>query len=151
MTRPDRTEAAEYYFGYIDKVTGSDICEILERQMGETLSFLESISDERSLFRYAPDKWSIREVVGHVNDAERLFASRAFWFGRGLDTPLPSFDQEVAMSLPAHTTERGPVTAMSFGWCGHPRLHSSEAFPLMPGADGARPAGIHLRSARWRI
>jgi hypothetical protein len=98
MTRPDRTEAGEYYFSYIDKVTGSDICEILERQHDETLAFLDSISDERSLVRYAPDKWSIREVVGHVNDAERLFGSRAFWFARGFDTPLPSFDQHVAAS-----------------------------------------------------
>jgi hypothetical protein len=95
-TRPTRTEASEYYFRYIDQAIGSDVCDLLERQLGETRVFLESISDERSLHRYAPDKWSIREVVGHVNDAERLFVSRAFWFGRGFDTPLPSFDEKVA-------------------------------------------------------
>ena len=62
----------------------------LEAQLGETLAFLARIPEERSLHRYAPDKWSIRQVLGHVNDAERLFMFRAFWFARGLDAPLPS-------------------------------------------------------------
>ena len=95
---PDRTEAAEYYYGYIEKVVGTDICGILAAQQEETLAFLSGISDVVSRHRYAPDKWSIREVVGHVNDAERLFVSRAFWFARGFDTPLPSFDQDVAVA-----------------------------------------------------
>lgn len=98
-TAPDRTEAAEYYFTYIDKVGPGDICRILEEQLAETLPQLEAISEERSLHRYAPDKWSIREVLSHLNDGERLFVFRAFWFARGFDTPLPSFDQDVAVSV----------------------------------------------------
>jgi hypothetical protein len=98
MTAPDRTEAAEYYFTYIDKVGPGDICRILDTQRDETLSVLQGISEERSLHRYAPDKWSIREVLGHVNDCERLFVFRAMWFARGFDSPLPSFDQNIAMS-----------------------------------------------------
>jgi len=98
---PDRTEAAEYYFTYIDKVGPGDICRILEDQLAETLLLLEAISEDRSLHRYAPDKWSIREVLGHLNDCERLFVSRAFWFARGFDTPLPSFDQNIAVSAAA--------------------------------------------------
>jgi DinB superfamily len=98
MTVPDRTEAAEYYFTYIDKVGPGDICEILDTQRDETLSVLQGISEERSLHRYAPDKWSIREVLGHINDCERLFVFRAMWFARGFDSPLPSFDQNIAMS-----------------------------------------------------
>ena len=97
-TIPARTEAAEYYFRYIDQVPAGNICEILSAQSGETLELLGSISEQHSLSRYAPDKWSIREVVGHVNDTERLFVSRAFWFARGFDTPLPSFDQNVAVA-----------------------------------------------------
>jgi hypothetical protein len=97
-TIPARTEAAEYYFRYIDQVPAGDVREILAAQSGETLELLGSISEQRSLYRYAPDKWSIREVVGHVNDTERLFVSRAFWFARGFDTPLPSFDQNVAVA-----------------------------------------------------
>jgi hypothetical protein len=98
MTIPERTEAADYYFTYIDKVGRGDICETLEAQMGETAAFLRGISDERSLHRYASDKWSIRQVVGHLNDAERVFAFRAFWFARGFDSSLPSFDQDIAVT-----------------------------------------------------
>jgi uncharacterized damage-inducible protein DinB len=96
---PDRGEAAEYYFTYIDKVPPGDICAILERQLTETPFALAGISEDQSLSRYAPGKWSLREVLGHVNDCERLFVARAFWFARGFDSPLPSFDQNVAMSL----------------------------------------------------
>ena len=92
----DRTEAAPYYFRYIDRVPDRDVVRTLEEQLDETDAFLRGISEEASLSRYAPDKWSIREVWSHVNDTERLFVSRAFWFARGFDTPLPSYDQNVA-------------------------------------------------------
>ena len=94
--RPARTEAAEYYFTYIDKVPSGDICEILEQQAHEIAAFFAQVSEQHSLSRYAPGKWSIREVMNHVNDCERLFVYRAFWFARGFDSPLPSFDQNVA-------------------------------------------------------
>jgi hypothetical protein len=98
---PDRTEAAEYYFRYIDLVPPGDIRDFLEAQGKETVALLRAIDAERSLLRYAPDKWSIRGVVNHVNDTERLFVFRAFWFARGFDSPLPSFDQEVAAASAA--------------------------------------------------
>lgn len=99
MTRPDRTEAADYYFTYIDRVPqNADVVRLLGTQLPETLTLLESISDEQSLHRYAPGKWSIREVVSHLNDTERMFVFRALWFARGLDSPLPSFDQDVALA-----------------------------------------------------
>lgn len=99
--RPGRSEAADYYFKYIDQVPDGDICAILAAQADETLELLRTVTEERSLRRYAPDKWSIREVLGHINDTERLFVSRAFWFARGFDTPLPSFDQHVAVAAAA--------------------------------------------------
>jgi hypothetical protein len=98
MTAPDRTEAAEYYFTYINQVPAGDICGVLERQLPETSALLADISDDQSLTRYAPAKWSIRQVVSHMNDTERLFVFRAMWFARGLDSPLPSFNQDVAIS-----------------------------------------------------
>ena len=98
LTIPDRTEAAEYYFTYIDQVPTGDILEILDAQLVEARALLAGINDQQSLFRYAPDKWSIRQVLSHVNDGERLFVFRAFWFARGFDEPLPSFDQDVAVS-----------------------------------------------------
>ena len=97
-TIPDRTEAAEYYFTYIEQVPAGDIGRILELQAGEALALLGSISDERSLYRYAPDKWSIRQMVGHITDTERVFVFRALWFARGFDAPLPSFDQHTAVA-----------------------------------------------------
>lgn len=100
-TAPDRTEAAEYYFKYIDQVPAGDVRRILEAQSGETFATLRGISEERSRHRYAPDKWSIRQVVGHVSDTERLFVFRALWFARGFDSELPGYDQDVAMAASA--------------------------------------------------
>lgn len=95
----DRTEAADYYFTYIDQVPpGDDIRRIIDAQLDETVQVLSGISEEKSLHRYAPDKWSIRQVVGHLNDSERLFVFRAMWFARGFDSPLPSFDQSIAIT-----------------------------------------------------
>ena len=96
MTRPKSTEAAPDYFKYIDLITSDEIVPAIERQLGETLDFLNGISEEQSLHSYEPGKWTIREVLNHVNDGERAFTGRAFWFGRGFTDALPSFDQEVA-------------------------------------------------------
>lgn len=98
LTVPDRTEAADFYFTYIDKVPAGDVRQILADQAGEAAALLRSISAERSLFRYAPGKWSIRELVGHINDAERVFSFRAFWFARELEGPLASFEQDAVVS-----------------------------------------------------
>lgn len=96
MPIPERHEAAPYYFKYIDQVQGEDVLAVLASQLDETLALLSGISEERSLHRYGPDKWSFREVINHVNDCERLFVSRAFWFARGFDSALPSFDEKVS-------------------------------------------------------
>lgn len=98
---PDRTEAAEYYFTYINQVPAGDIVSILERQPTEMLELFDGISEERSRHRYAPDKWSIRQVLSHINDGERVFSYRALWFARGFDAELPSFDQNVAIETAA--------------------------------------------------
>ena len=93
--RPQPNEFASYYSIYIDRITSDDISAVLATQMDETLAFLSQISEEQSLHRYAPDKWSMRELLGHVNDTERVFMFRALWFARGFQDSLPSFDQEI--------------------------------------------------------
>lgn len=98
MTYPQANEAASYYFHYIDLVQTDDIVSFLHDQLKGTMPFLEGISEEQSTHRYAPDKWSIREVLNHVNDGERIFLGRALWFARGFNNPLPSFEQEVAVA-----------------------------------------------------
>jgi DinB superfamily len=107
---PGRNEAASYYYKYIDRISGDDIVGILDAQKDEALAFLKRISEEESLHQYAPDKWSIRGVLSHVNDTERVFAFRALWFARGFDSPLPSFDQD------ASSVEAG---ADETSWAGH--------------------------------
>src|ERR687887_38713 len=96
IAAPDRTEAADYYYTYIDQVSAGDIRVTLEAQLDSTLAILGAISEPQSLHRYAADKWSIRQLLSHVNDTERVFTFRALWFGRGFEDPLPSFDQNIA-------------------------------------------------------
>jgi hypothetical protein len=97
ISRPEPNEAAPYYFGYINRVTGNDILQELQSQLDAVPAFLRSITEEKSLFRYAPEKWSIRQMWGHVNDTERVFLMRALWFARSFDSALPSFDQDIAV------------------------------------------------------
>jgi len=119
LSVPDHTEAGEYYFLYINQVAGADALGTLQTQATETPAFLRGISEEQSGHRYAPDKWTIRQVVSHINDTERLFVFRAFWFARGLQEPLPSFDQDIAIahaaadqrSLRSHIDEFDAVRA----------------------------------------
>ena len=99
MTRPQTTEAADYYFKYIDLITSDEIVPALQSQMGEMLQFLSGISEEQSLHSYAPGKWTIRELLNHVNDGERVFSARAFWFARGFTDALPSFEQDIAVQM----------------------------------------------------
>jgi len=96
MKRPAPDEAAEALFAYINRVPEGDINRILETQHHAVVDLFNTISEEDSLYHYAPGKWSIRQVLSHINDSERLFAFRAFWFARGFDSPLPGFEQDVA-------------------------------------------------------
>jgi hypothetical protein len=98
MSRPGRNEAAGYYFTYIDRIPQDDILSVMERQLDETASVFASIPEEKSLHRYAPEKWSIRQVLNHINDTERAFSFRALWFGRGFTEPLASFDQNISVN-----------------------------------------------------
>jgi hypothetical protein len=94
-------EADQYFFTYISKVPAGDIVATLGAQASDTMSMLRSISEQRSLHRYAAGKWSVREVLNHISDTERVFVFRAMWFARGFDSPLPSFDQDRAVATAA--------------------------------------------------
>lgn len=108
--RPQPNEAASYYYGYINRVTEDDVVVVLERQLDEIVTFLDDISEQQSLHRYAPDKWSMRELLNHVNDSERVFLFRALWFARGFAEALPSYDQEVGVA---------GARADEFDWANH--------------------------------
>lgn len=83
--RPQPGEGASYYFTYIDQVEGENPLQEIENQLEELSPWLSGISEEKSFDRYAPEKWSIRQVLNHVTDTERAFAFRALWFARGFD------------------------------------------------------------------
>jgi hypothetical protein len=92
--RPGTNEYAPYYEKYVTLVPDGDIAETLARQIDESVAAYRAVSEEQSRFRYAPDKWTIKQVLGHVSDTERVFAYRAFAFSRGEAQPLPGFEQD---------------------------------------------------------
>ncbi len=125
--RPGRDEAAEYYFKYIELVPAGDVTVALAAQLPETLAMFSGISEEMSLNRYAPGKWTIRQVLAHLNDTERLFVFRAMWFARGMEAPLPSFDQDIcsqqdgaeARSWQSLTEEFGAIRSSTVSFFRH--------------------------------
>jgi hypothetical protein len=94
--RPEQSEAAPYCWRYIDRVASDDPVRALIQQLGEAMELCCTVSEERSMHRYEPGKWSMRQALNHVADTERAFAFRALCFGRGFADPLPSFDDKVA-------------------------------------------------------
>lgn len=92
--RPNSDEHAPYYSKYISLVPDGDIVATLAGVRADTLALLNSISESQSMFAYAPGKWNIKEMLGHVVDGERVFGYRAFWFARNNATPLPSMEQD---------------------------------------------------------
>jgi uncharacterized damage-inducible protein DinB len=93
--RPAKSEYDPYYEKYISLVPDDhDLLAALERQLQEMMMLVRSISPEHALFRYEPGKWSIKEVLGHVIDSERIFAYRILRIARGDRTPIEGFDQD---------------------------------------------------------
>jgi hypothetical protein len=93
LVRPTSADHAEYYSNYIRLVPAGDLVEIMASQIPALRALLEPVGDADAGRRYAPGKWTVREVVGHLTDTERVFSFRATAFSRGDAQPLPSFDQ----------------------------------------------------------
>jgi uncharacterized damage-inducible protein DinB len=92
--KPASNEYAEYYGRYIGLVPSGNIVDTLGQQMTDTLNLLAGVSEQQALHRYSPEKWSIKEVVGHIIDCERIFAYRALRLARNDNTPLSGFEQD---------------------------------------------------------
>jgi hypothetical protein len=92
--RPAKSEYLPYYERYIALVPDGDVVATLATQMTETQALLCSLPASVATYRYAPDKWSLNEVVGHLIDSERNFAFRALRFARNDATPIPGFEQD---------------------------------------------------------
>lgn len=93
MTRPDAADYAPYYARYIELVPEDDVVGALMSQSGDTQRLLSSIDEARAAYRYAPGKWSVKQIVGHITDAERIFGSRMHAISRGEQQSLPGFDE----------------------------------------------------------
>lgn len=94
IERPQPSEYAPYYATYIDHIEEGDILEILADQIEQTATLLSAVPPELEKYSYGAGKWSVREVVGHLIDTERVFGYRAFTFARGDAGPLPGMDQD---------------------------------------------------------
>jgi hypothetical protein len=92
--RPSSTEYASFYAGYVSRVPETDVLAALAAQKEELPAALAGVRGEAERFRYAEGKWSIREVVGHLIDSERVFGYRALSIARGEKAPLPGFDEK---------------------------------------------------------
>ncbi len=104
MNRPSPEEYSSYYKGYIDTVSDNVIAE-LEHQINSFPSFLKELTEDMACVSYAEGKWTIKELVGHVIDTERIMACRALRIARNDSTPLPGFDENEYVAN-AHFADR---------------------------------------------
>lgn len=151
--RPGKDEHIEYYSRYIDQVPDGDIVARLEQQLGQTLEFLRSIPESKHDFRYAPDKWSIKEVVGHLGDGERVFQYRAWRFSRADTTPVPGFEENdyVANSRFSKTSMKDLISELEHLRYATIRLFSAVDAEGMQRRGSANDAEVSVRAIAWII
>ena len=105
IPRPEAGEHIEYYARYIANAPGDDALEALRATGESLLGLMKDVRESQALHRYAPDKWSVKEVLNHITDGERVFGYRALRFAREDRTPLPGFD-ETAWAPAARSDQR---------------------------------------------
>jgi hypothetical protein len=101
--RTAKDEYAQYFERYIVRVPPGDLVVILEKQFDDTVRLLKSLPPDRADFRYAPGKWSLREMIGHLADTERIMCYRALRIARGDATPLSPFDENAYVPGSGHS------------------------------------------------
>lgn len=94
MKFPEQTEYAEYYGHYVSLVQDADVVSAMQKQLDNLTNLFSQATDEQGVYTYESGKWTIKELLGHLIDGERVFAYRAFRFSRADETPLPGFDQD---------------------------------------------------------
>jgi len=107
--RPQAGEYNPYYETYIGKISEVDIVAVLRAQLDSTLAFLSKVPADKVDYAYAPGKWTLRQVFGHVLDMEWVFAARAFHFARAVPGDLPGVDQDDTMKVVDFTTTPWPA------------------------------------------
>jgi hypothetical protein len=152
--RPGTDEYGPFYAGYIDRVPpGAYIVELLEQQQQETLARLRAIPDSRGAHRYAPGKWSVRQLILHLADTERIMAYRALRIGRADATPLPGFDESTY--APVSGADDRTIADLA-GELADVRQASLALFRHLPAAAWGRKGtasgfGVSVRGLAWII
>ncbi|MFP3939072.1 MAG: DinB family protein [Thermoanaerobaculia bacterium] len=150
-SRPAAGEYAPFFQGYVARVPEEEILPVLEGQVGEIRRLAASVPAERETFRYAPEKWSVREVFGHLGDTERLFGYRAMAIARGGREPLAGFDENASVTRAGF--DAVPLGGLEAGWAAARRSNvlllrhlPAEAWTRTGTADG-KP--ISVRALAW--
>lgn len=107
ISRPLPDEAVPYYHGYIARVTGENLSEQLTEQLQEVERLFQNVTDRAALARYAEGKWSIKEILGHLSDTERIFSYRLLRIARGDPAPLSGYDENAY--VPAGNFDQRPL------------------------------------------
>lgn len=153
MDRPDSTEYAPYFDKYISLAPEGEIVVTLGRQIENTLSLIHGLSAAQGDHRYAPDKWSVKEVIGHLIDTERIFAYRALRFARNDATPLPGFDENLFVASAGFDSRSLADLAEEFE---HTRKSNVYLFKNLDGAASLRRGvsndnGLSVRAIAYII
>lgn len=109
FSRPDSSEFAPFYAGYVAKVPDGNLPDLLARQVGDVEATFRGLAAQRGTYAYAPGKWSINEVIGHLSDGERVFSYRMLSFARKDSASLPSFDEN-AWAPAGHFNDRSTAS-----------------------------------------
>jgi hypothetical protein len=114
IQRPGADEYAPFYADYVGLVTEPDVLAALARQPDEIARIARGLTPEGERHRYGPEKWSVREILGHITDGERVFGYRAFCISRGDQTPLPGFDENAYVAASGYDARPAADLAADF-------------------------------------
>jgi hypothetical protein len=114
ISRPVENEFAPYYMRYISLVPEDDLLSVLQNQLADLTLFAAAVAPEYEKYCYAPGKWSLREVVGHLIDSERVFGYRAFCISRGDTALLAIFDENLYVAMSRYDERPLPDLVLEF-------------------------------------
>lgn len=153
IPRPAPSEHAPFYARYVDGVPDGDLLSILEAQLNQVLAFVRGLPESRGGHRYAPGKWSIREVLGHMMDTERIFAYRALRIARGDATPLAGFEENAYVAAASFDARTLADLAEEYEAVRRSTLHLFRHLDreALARAGTANNAAVTVRALAWII
>jgi uncharacterized damage-inducible protein DinB len=144
--KPDASEHAPYYAQYIALVNDPDPIHLMKMQIIDLQALLADVPMEKENYRYADGKWTIKELIGHIIDCERIFAYRALRIGRGDNTPLPGFEEDDYVKNTDFNKRSLPSLGHEFGLVRESTLalynHFSEEELLRKGTANGHPISV---------